>query len=154
MIANGKALHDFIDSILKKESFLKKKDTWYLSSEECICFFTLKKSPFGGLYEDLMGCFLKELHTPSNGFPAFNKNDLKFCIDNFVDKELVRRVFDLENNEFKEQQREFYINEFFELHILPFLKDVSTKDGIKEAINKYEDLIYYVKGRAREILSI
>ena len=117
-------------------------------------FFTLQKSPYGGYYENLMGCFLKELNTTGKEYPAFNKNDLGYCIENFVDKELVRSVFDLKNCEFEEYQREFYINEFFELYVLPFLNDVSTKEGIKQAITKYEDLIYYVKGRTRTLLLI
>ena len=154
MIANGKALFDFIDIILRKEGYIKKKNTWYRATEECICFFSIGKSPYGGYYDHVMGCFLKQLNTTGKEFPVYYKNDLKFSIDNFVDPEFVRRVLDLENSEFKDDQREFLIKEFFELYVIPFLNDVGSKEGIKAAVCKYEDLIYYIKGRTRELLCI
>jgi hypothetical protein len=154
MIANGKTLFDFIDNILNREGFTKKKDTWYKTTEECICFFSVGKSPYGGYYDHVMGCFLKELNTSGREYPVYYKSDLKFGLDLLADKELVKRVLDLENNEFKENEREFLLKELMEMYLIPFLQDVSTKDGIKAAIKKYEDLIYYIKGDARKFLSI
>jgi hypothetical protein len=65
---------------------------------------------------------------------------LRHGLDNFVEKSLVRRVFDLENSEFRGNERELLIQEFFELYIIPFLIDVSTIDGIKDSMRKYEGL--------------
>lgn len=154
MIANGKALFDLIDTILKKEGFIKKKDTWYKPTEDCICFFTIGKSPYGGYYDHAFGFFIKDLNATGQDYPVFYKCNLKIGLDNFADRELVKRVFDLENHEFANTEREFIITEFFELYVVPFLNDVSSKDGIKSAMNKYQDLIYYLDGDARKHLKL
>lgn len=154
MIPNGKELLDFIDSILKKEGFTKKKDTWYKSSEDCICFFTIGKSPYGGYYENVLGCFLKELNDTNAAFPIYYKCDVKFSMELLADQELVKRVLDLENNEFKGEEREFILKELLELYVIPFLQHISSKEGIKLAVKKYDGLIYYIKFEARKLLSI
>jgi len=152
MIVNGKSLFNFIDSILEKEGFIKKKDTWYKSYDECICFFSMGKSPYGGYYEHVMGGFLKELNNSGNEFPAYYKSDLKYTLENLADKELIKRTFDLENGEFTEMEREFVINELMEIYVIPFLKDISSKDFIKEALNKYKGLNNRITLKAKEAL--
>jgi hypothetical protein len=154
MIANGKALFDHIDSFLKKEGYKKNKDTWYKSTNDCICFFSIGKSAYGGYYEHVMGCFLKELLTTVTDYPLYYKNHLKYSLDLIADSELVKRAFDLENTEFTGEEREFILKELIEVYIIPFLQDVSTKDGIRNAVNKYDGLVNRIKVDARRFLSI
>jgi hypothetical protein len=154
MIANGKALFDLIDAILKKEGFIKRKDTWYKHTDDCICFFTIGKSPYGGYYDHAFGFFLKDLNTTGQDFPVFYKCDLKISLEVLADKDLVKRVLNLENQQFANTEREFVINELFELYIVPFLNHVSSKDNIKSAMRKYEDLIYYLNGDARKHMKL
>ncbi len=154
MIANGKALFDFINLILKKEGFVKKKNTWYKLTEDCICFFTIGKSPYGGYYEEAFGFFLKDLNTTGQDYPVYYKCNLKIGLSHMVDEEFVKRAFDLENQEFANTEREFIITEFFELYVIPFLNDVSSKDLIVAAMVKYQDLIYYIDGDSRIYLKL
>lgn len=154
MIANGKALFDLIDSILKKEGYTKKKDTWYKSTEDCICFFSIEKSPYGGYYDHVMGCFLKELNATGTDYPIYYKSDLRYDLDLLADRELVKRVLDLENNEFAGEEREFLIKELMEVYAIPFLQDISTKEGIRAAVQKYDGLVHHINVNARKLLSI
>lgn len=149
MIANGKDLYNLIDSLLKPHNYVRKKDTWYLHTTECICFLSIVKSKFSGAYDHVMGCFLKELYKGKEEFPKYFKNHLKFGIDNFVDKEQVKRVFDLENTEFTGNEREEIIRGYIEKYVIPFLNDVSSKHNIKKAVEKYKDLIYWLDGDLR-----
>lgn len=155
MISNKKELFDFIDSILKKEGFVKKKDTWYLTTEECICYFHVGKEAYGvGYFSYVTGCFLKELHKNGEEYPVFYKDDLRYDIGKLVDKDLVQRAFHLADNEFKGEEREFIIKEIIELYVIPFLKDVGSKEGIKNAVDKYDELIHWLKGNLRKKLSL
>jgi hypothetical protein len=43
MISKGKELYRFIDTIMIPHGYVRKKDTWYLHSEECICFLSVGK---------------------------------------------------------------------------------------------------------------
>jgi len=128
MISNQKELYAHIDKILKPYGYIRKKETWYLHTEECICFLTIGKSPFGGRYDNVMGCFLKELYDSTDMFPKYYKNDLKFGIGDIANKELVKKVLDLENRDFIDTAREETIKDLIENYIIPFLKDVSTKE--------------------------
>lgn len=154
MISNGKALNNFIDLILNQQGYLKKKDTWYKHTDECICFFSIGKSPFGGYYDHTFGFFLKDLNKPGNEFPIYYKCDLKINLDFFIGNEFTRRILDLDNPEFKASEREDIITEMFELYIMPFLEDVSSKEGIKSAVTKYADLIYHLKSDAMSHLNL
>jgi len=140
MISNGKELYIFLDDLFKPQGFVRKKDTYYRSSQDCIVFFSIGKSEFVGRYESVMGGFYKKLLGEEVEFPKYFESHLRYGLENFVDKSLVRRVFDLKNGEFRGNEREILIREFFELYIIPFLKDVSTIDGIKESLRKYEGL--------------
>ena len=61
MLNNSKELYIFLDELFMPHGFFRKKDTYYFSSDECICFFSIGKSSLGGHYDHVMGCFLKEL---------------------------------------------------------------------------------------------
>ena len=135
-------------------ALLKKKDAWYKHTEDCICFFTIGKSPYGGYFEDAFGFFLKKLNKTGEEYPVFYKCDLKISLEVLADRDLVKRVFDLENLEFANTEREFILTELFELYVIPFLNEVSSKDGIKSAMTKYQDLIYYLNGEARKCLKL
>ncbi len=154
MIANGKALILLIDTILNKHAFIKKKDTWYKHTDECICFFTIGKSPYGGKYDHAFGFFLKDLNKAEKEYPVFYKCDLKIGLEFFADTELVKRILDLENQEFQNTEREFLITEMFDLYITPFLDEVGSKEGIKSAVKRYDNLIHYLKIDALNYLNI
>jgi hypothetical protein len=60
MISNGKELYIFLDDLFKPQGFVRKKDTYYKSTLDCIVFFSIGKSEFGGRYESVMGSFYKK----------------------------------------------------------------------------------------------
>ena len=154
MISNGKELLNLIDTLLSKEGYIKKKDTWYKHTDECICFFSIGKSPYGGYYDHAFGFSLKGLNTTGQEYPAYYKCHLKIGLEFFADKELVRRVLDIENGEFKNTEREFIISELFQLYLLPFLNEVSSQESIKLAMSKYDNLIHYLNMDARKLLKL
>lgn len=154
MINNGKELFNFIDSLLKPHGFVKEKETWYLFTNECVCFFSMEKSSYSGRYGHVMGCFLNEISEGIEKFPKYYKNDLKSSLFNFVGKELSIKVFDLENGVYSNNERENIITELFETYIIPFLMDISSKEKIKNALTKHEHLKFYMKGRLKIALGI
>jgi len=154
MLNNTKALFDFLDKLFIPEGFYRKKDTYYFSTDECICFFSIGKSPFGGYYDHVMGCFLKVLMETKEEFPAFNKNHLKYSLRELANKNLVKQVLNFEKHTYKENEREKILERLIKSKALPFLKEVSTKKGILEAVEKYKDLKYLIKGDLADFLKI
>lgn len=154
MISNGHELYKYVDAILLPLGYIRKKETYYLDRSECICIFVLTKEDFGGYYGPMMGCFLKQLLKTGDKYPVYYKKHFHYDIALFTDRHFLHRVFDLENQEFKEQEREHFIKEILELYIIPFLEEVCSKEGILSAYQKYPDLYYYMKGALREALGI
>ncbi len=154
MLANGKDLYSFLDALFKPYGFKRKKDTYYLHSPETICFFSIGKSQFGGNFEHVMGCFLREIHPDIEEFPKYNKSDLKFSLRELADTELVKNVFDFEKRSFNDTQRETKIEELIINYAIPFLQDVSTVNGIRDSLVKYEKLQYWLTGRLTNYLNI
>ena len=146
MVSNGKDLYKLLDQIFEFYGYIRKKDTYYIYTAECICFFSIGKSSLGGHYDHVMGCFLKEIIKEKEEFPMYNKNHLKYSLRELADKALVKRIFDLEDKSFMDEQRERIIRELIEKKAIEFLNDVSSKAGIIRAVSKYRDLIYYIKG--------
>ena len=156
MIVNQKQLFDLIDKILKPHNYIRKRETWYLHTPECICFFTISKSLDGGSYGEAFGCFLKEVKVLTHNleFPDYTKSHLRISISFFVDKEIVEKAFDLENHEFKNNEREEAIKHMIEQYVLPFLEGISSKEGLKKSIVKYPGLKNYMKLTLKEALQI
>lgn len=154
MISNGRELYDFIDKIIKPLGFIRKKNTWYLHTSDCICFLVIEKSPYGGYYEDLLGCFLKEIYDEWDEFPKYYKNNLKYGISDLTKEEIVRKAFDLEKEKFDDDEREMLIKDLIENYAILFLNDVSTKEGIKHAVQKYKGLKNRMDLKIKKALSI
>jgi hypothetical protein len=153
MINNGKELVTLIDKLLAPNGYIRKKDTWYLNTSECICFFHLAKSPFRGYYEHVIGAFLKEIMEVPSDFPSFNKSHLKYAAGDIIDEKLVEESFDLENRN-TGMDREIKIEKIITDVVIPFVIDVSSKESIKNALKKYPELIYQTKVQLREHLKI
>lgn len=154
MISNGKELYSFLDKLLKPHGFVKNKDTYYLDSKECICFLSIGKSPFGGHYDHVLGGFVKEINEEKGNFPKFNKSHLKYSLRELANPDIVKEVFDLENNKFVNNERELIIEDLIVNYAIPFLKDISSKSGIKNALNKYENLQYSTTLKLKKHLGI
>jgi hypothetical protein len=142
MIANEKELFAFVDRILKPAGLVRKKDTYYLNTPECTAYVVVAKSDYGGQYSIGMGGFLKSLLGKDNDFPPFYKSHLRMDIGLLTDKDNLKQIFDLENHEFIKSERETKIGYVIEKFVLPFLNEISTKEGIIEAIKKYETSQY------------
>jgi hypothetical protein len=52
----------------------------------------------------------------------------------------VRRVFDWEKKDFRGDEREIAIKKLIINYTIPFLNDIGTKEGIKQAVHKYKGL--------------
>ena len=146
MLNNTKELYIFLDKIFVAHGFCRKKDTFYFSTDECICFFTIVKSSLSGHYDHVMGCFFKEIMIDKDDFPKYYKNHLKFSLTHLANRNIVKQVFDFENHSYKYDEREKIIKKLIEEKALPFLKDISTKEGILKAVDKYKDLVHYIIG--------
>ena len=134
--------------------YQKKKYLVYNHSE-CICFFVVEKSDFGGYFGNAFGCFVKGLPISSDKeYPEYYKSHLRIGLSFFVDKEIAHRAFDLEYQEFDKEQRESIIRSLITSHALPFLKEISTKQGIKNASDKYPKLKYSMYTSLREAIGI
>jgi hypothetical protein len=154
MLANGSALYKYLDPIFEAEGFQRKKDTWYWHTEECICFFLTKKSPYGSQFDDVMGCFVKRVYGSDQEFPPFNKANLKFTLGDMKDQDWVKQTFDLSDTSFKKDERESRLRELMEKYAIPFLKGISTEEGIRKTVKKIKDLKYNLDGNTREMLGI
>lgn len=154
MLNNTKELYIFLDKLFIPHGYCRKKDTYYFSTIDCICFFSIGKSSLGGHYDHLMGCFLKELMIDKDNFPKYNMNHLKFSLRELANRKIVKEVFDFENYMYKNDEREKIIERLIEKKALPFLKEISTKSGILNAVNKYKDLKYRMKGELGTYLNI
>ena len=141
MISSGRELYNIIDKILKPLGYIKEKDTWYLHTVDCICYFTCGKSPYGGgEYGHAMGCFLKEIYEGKDEFPKYYKDNLRYSLSDMVNKDLVKNVFNLEYSNFINNERELIITDLLENYAVPFLINVSTKNGIVNSVKKYKGL--------------
>jgi len=138
MIIIAKDLYGFIDTIMKPHGFVRKKETYYLHTEDCICYLVVEKSPYSGKYGLAMGCFYKKLLDATDKFPDYGRDNLRMSVSALADRDTVQRVFDLEDNEFIKSERETQIAYLIEKCFLPFLNEVNTKEGIVAAIKKYE----------------
>jgi len=152
VIINQKDLFSVVNKLLQPEGYTKKGNAWYLHTSECICFFLLEKSPFAGRYEDLMGCLVKKLAHEEDEFPKYYKKNLGYTLEYFIGKKRARELFDLESRKYQNSERENEIKEIILRYVLPFLKDVSSVEGISKAINKYKDLRYYIDGELSELI--
>jgi|GEM_PF-2395637 len=142
MLRTGKEMYAFFDRILSPHGLVRYKDTWYQDTGECIVFFCVAKSRGAGRYGDQMGCFLKRIMAEKREYPPYYQANIRHALNDVVDSQLVDRVFDLKNGEFKNEEREYLMKEFVELYVLPFLKDVSSGDEIRKAMEKYSGLTY------------
>jgi hypothetical protein len=102
----GKVQNKYLDPIFEAEGFQRKKDTWYWHTDECICFFLTKKSPYGFQFDHVMGCFVKRVYGSDQEFPPFNKANIKYSLREMKDREWVQQTFDLSDNSFKNDERE------------------------------------------------
>lgn len=155
MISNKKELYNYLDGIFCALGYVRKRNTWYFLTEECICFFVIEKSDYSGSFGDAFGCFVKELPISSGKeFPEYYKSHLRISLSFFVDNEIAEKIFDLENQEFKNHERETVIHDLIVKHTLPFLKTISTKQGIKDVSEEYAQLKYYMYAALREAIGI
>jgi len=106
MIANSNELYKLLNLLLCPEGFVRKKDAYYRDHPDFIVCLGVGKSQWGGQYGSTMGCFYKAFLKEKKGFPKFYQAHVRFSLRNFVDQGLLERVFNLENNEFKDAERE------------------------------------------------
>jgi len=154
MISNANELSNCVDVILRPKGYVKKKETWYKFTSECICFFVLKKSPFSGQFENLLGCVLKEINEDSKEFPEYFKNHLSFELEHLAGKELVENAFSLEYRGFSGDRREEIIRYLIEDYVVPFLSEIGSKEGIKQAFSKYSSLKYRMRVNLKNALAL
>ena len=155
MIKNAKSLFDLLDTFFIPHGFVRKKDTYYLNTEECICFFSIDKSGnSSGFFSNVMGCFVKALMEEQNAFPSYYKNHVRYNIDQFIGKKKIREIFSLENDIFKDDEREKQIKKVIEKYALPFLSDLTSEAKIAAATKKYGNLIHFIVGDATTYLEI
>ncbi len=155
MVSNGAELLMLLDKIFLPKGYIRKKDTWYLVTKDCICFFNIEKSRYAsGHYGHVMGCFLKEIHGEIDLFPKPHENHLQYDLGEFMDRRLVKKMFSLNNSDYENDEREVIITEIVAKYALPFLQDISTKKGLVDAVGKYKGLEHWMNVKMKKALSI
>jgi hypothetical protein len=158
VIGNGKELRTFIDNLLKPHGFIRMKDTWYLNTDECICFLVVSKSIYGGRFESGVGCFYKKVFKGEELYPVYYKSNLRYGIDDLVGghigDDIVKKAFSFRHQDFTGQQREEIVANLIENYVILFLLLITTGDGIKKAVKKYRSLKNRIDGETLEALSI
>ena len=142
-----------IDTILTDNGYIRRKDMWYFHTDECICFFSFGKNDLGR-FDHVMGCFLKELMETNDLYPVYYKNHLKYSLNYFQDENVNKTVFNIEFKMYKGEEREKIIEHLIKDYAVPFLNDVSSKNGIKRAMEKYKNLIYFCPAKLLDKLDI
>jgi hypothetical protein len=143
MITNQKELYSFIDKIFKSHDFIRKGGEWYFYTDECVVVFGIGKSKWGGQYGTVLTTLIRAIE--DKPFPKTNQSHihglgLEFLVDN---REELERALDLEKV-FNKDEREEIINKALKDTAIPFLFKISSVNGIKDALTKYDDLKYYV----------
>lgn len=154
MIGNEKELVITLDGLFKNHGFIRKRTCWYRTTEECISFFDIGKSPFGGQYEHVLGCFVKPLINSEKEFPEYYKAHLKFSIAQLGANSCSLQAFDLEDQHYQSNEREVILSNLITEYALPFLELISSKKGILEAVNRYPKLRYWINLSLKEHLKI
>jgi hypothetical protein len=158
MIVNGRQLTTFITSVLSPFGFVRNKDNWYFITDECICMFHCSKSIFRGKYEPTLAGYYKKVCLPDEDFPVYYKANVRYATNDLTSKdpnsEVMEKAFNLLDTQFKGLEREDLIRAMLEDHVVPFLKMISTGEGIKKASRKYKNLKYRIDIETREALSI
>ncbi|KIC94982.1 DUF4304 domain-containing protein [Flavihumibacter solisilvae] len=131
---NKSDLIKIISETLGDEGFKKIKSMWYLESEECFAILELEKSPWGGQFSILLDVIVKQLDN-SNVPEPINGNFISWELGQYqVDREIVKKNFDLEDDSIPLFERKAFIQEILKYRAMPFLKKVSTIEGIKHEI--------------------
>ena len=79
---------------------------------------------------------------------------MRYSLSQLAGQELLRRLLDLENEEFTANEREVLLKEVMVKHGIPFLKKLSTKAGIKEAAEDHKGFRHRIQGTALDLLSM
>lgn len=107
-----------------------------------------------GHYQNILGCIFKQLYDGTEQFPKYYKDHLRYSINDFTGTRLEYGVFNIENKEYKNNERETEVTELVLKYAVPFLEDISSGNKIKLAVKKYKDLKYQVHLALKEYLKI
>jgi hypothetical protein len=148
---NKQELYSLINSLLEKNGFVRKKDDWFLESDECVSILGLGKSQWSGQYAIVLSVSVKAISNMK--FPPPHKGHIHgFSLENIASNK--KKLRDALNFEVRMPvEREKTIASAIEKKAIPFLKEISTIKGIKRSIVNVKDLEFHVLLKLREFLS-
>lgn len=152
MINSVKDFQDIVNSLLMPLGFVKKKNTWYFETDDCICFFYLGTSRSVGIGE-MMGCFLKEIMEVEEKFPLCSGAHLRYSLEYYENPEFDSTILRLDKPVF-DAVREDELKRAIVNFAIPFLDAISTREGITETAKKIPRLKHYMFGDFRKALGI
>ncbi len=114
---------------LDKAGFKKKGQSWYLDGKDAIIVVNLQKSDWSEIYFINMGIWLKNLGETS--FPQYNHCHLYYRIERFFPEQreliLVGCSLDKSNQQMLDE-----LSEFIESEVIPFLRNCTDENKLRE----------------------
>ena len=123
-----------IDNEMKRAGFKRKGKNWYLETDETVEVVNLQKSQWGNQYYVNLGILLKALdqsNTPKE-YQCHIRARLNDVADEAID---WGKILDLEDASVVEEQRATATSNALRDNALPFLRKMSTTNGIKHELS-------------------
>jgi hypothetical protein len=119
------------DQVLKNKGFIKKGNTWYSSSNECVVLLNLQHSNFSPLYYVNLASFIRK-HDDEEKYPRESICHIRMRTPAIGENgEKYAELLDLEAN-ISDEKRETSLIDMIHDCCLPNLTKLSSIDGIKK----------------------
>ena len=152
MMMNTKVLSGWIDDVLKKRAFSKRRYTWYRHHPETILVLDLQKSDYSGQYYVNLAVALRGLNPEE--FPSEERCHIRIRLDKVIDdQKTVLTVFDLENRALTDNERCQQIREMIGRGS-QWLEELATPEAIARRLSSNESLRNRTTVQARRFLNI
>jgi hypothetical protein len=122
---------DIFNQILKNKGFVKKGNTWYNSTNECVVLLNLQHSNFSSLYYINLAFFIRK-HNYEEKYPRESICHIRMRTPEIGENgENYSELLDLETSISDEKRENSLINMIYDC-CLPNLTKLSSIDGIKK----------------------
>ena len=130
-----------VDNELKSQGFIKKGNSWYSSTNECIVLLNLQHSNFSSFYYVNLGSFLRKRNYDEK-YPKETECHIRTRVPYGVnDDESYHEILDL-TTDISDEKRELLLIDMIHKYCLPTLLKLSSIEGIKKLYKERPNLNY------------
>ena len=130
-----------VDKELKSQGFIKKGNSWYSSTNECIVLLNLQHSNFSSFYYINLCSFLRKRNYDEK-YPKETECHIRTRVPNSgEDGENYLEILDL-TTLVSDEKRELLLIDMIHKYCLPYLLKLSSIEGIKELYKEEPSLNY------------